>query len=200
MKRGNTPDHYSQRAKKEGYPARSVYKLEEINQKHAVIKKGNRVLDVGAAPGSWTLWLSRNLGPEGDVVSVDLNPLSLEPKPSNIAEITGDVYEERIQRRIAEAGPYDAVVSDAAPATSGNRTLDTARSAGLVEFLVYMLPAWLAPEGSFVAKIFQGGEEQQLLASLRGQFKSARMFKPKACRKESFETYLIGTSYRNGSR
>lgn len=196
MKRGKTADHYTERAKKEGYPARSVYKLEEINQKQNVVEKGERILDVGAAPGSWSLWLSQQLGPQGEVVAVDLNPLSLEAMPSNIIEITGDIYEEQIQRRIAEAGPYDAVVSDAAPATSGNRTLDTARSAGLVEFLIYMLPAWLAPGGALVAKLFQGGEEQQLLASVREQFTSAKMFKPKACRKESFETYLIGTGYR----
>ena len=196
MKRGKAPDHYAERAKKEGYPARSVYKLEEIHQKQPVIEKGSRVLDVGAAPGSWSLWLSRQVGDRGAVVAVDLNPLSLSARPENITERTGDIYEEQIQRRISDAGPYDAVVSDAAPNTSGNRTLDTARSAGLVEFLIYMLPAWLAPGGTFVAKIFQGGEEQQLLAALRGEFSSAKMFKPKACRKESFETYLVGAGYR----
>jgi 23S rRNA (uridine2552-2'-O)-methyltransferase len=196
MKRGKAPDHYTELARKEGYPARSVYKLQEINQKQPVVDRGARVLDVGAAPGSWSLWLSRHLGPQGEVVAVDLAPLSLDSRPPNITEVTGDIYEEQIQRRISAAGPYDAVVSDAAPATSGNRTVDTSRSAGLVEFLIYMLPAWLAPGGSFVAKIFQGGEEQQLLRTLRQQFRTARMFKPKACRKNSFETYLIGTGYR----
>lgn len=196
MKRGKAPDHYTDLAKKEGYPARSVYKLQEIHQKQPVVTPGTRVLDVGAAPGSWSLWLSRYLGPKGEVVAVDLNPLSLDTTPGNLTEITGDIYDEQVQRRIVDAGPYDAVVSDAAPATSGNRTLDTSRSAALVEFLLYMIPGWLAPEGAFVAKIFQGGEEQQLLRTLREQFHSARMFKPKACRKDSFETYLIGIGYR----
>lgn len=196
MKRGKAPDHYTDLAKKEGYPARSVYKLQEINQKQLVVHRAARVLDVGAAPGSWSLWLSRHLGPGGEVVAVDLNPLDLDSLPANLTEITGDIYDEQIQRRIAAAAPFDAVVSDAAPATSGNRTIDTSRSAGLVEFLIYMLPSWLVPEGNFVAKIFQGGEEQQLLRTLREQFSSAKMFKPKACRKDSFETYLIGTGYR----
>ncbi|MFP4426482.1 MAG: SAM-dependent methyltransferase [Spirochaetaceae bacterium] len=196
MKRGKTPDHYTERARKGGYPARSVYKLEEINRKHRVVERGARVLDVGAAPGSWSLWLSRHVGPEGGVVAVDLSPLSLDSRPANVTEITGDIYEEAIQRRISDAGPYDAVVSDAAPATSGNRALDTARSAGVVEFLIHMLPAWLAPGGTFVAKIFQGGEEQQLLRTVRELFDAAKMFKPQACRKDSFETYLIGTGYK----
>lgn len=196
MKRGKAPDHYTERAKKEGYPARSVYKLEEINQKQTIIHRGDRVLDVGAAPGSWSLWLARKVGDAGGVTAVDLNPLSLELVPQNLSVIVGDVYDQAIQAQVAAQGPFEAVVSDAAPATTGNRTIDTTRSAGLVEFLIYMLPTWLATGGGFAAKIFQGGEEQQLLAQLRRHFDTAKMFKPKACRKDSFETYLIGAGYR----
>ena len=196
MKRGKAPDHYTDRAKKEGYPARSVYKLEEINQKQRIIHPGDNVLDVGAAPGSWSLWISRHIGQEGSVTAVDLNPLSLEREPDNLSTIVGDVYDDSVQERIATAGPFDAVVSDAAPATTGNRTIDTTRSAGLVEFFIYLLPTWLKEGGGFAAKIFQGGEEQQLLAQLRQQFDTAKMFKPKACRKDSFETYLVGAGFR----
>lgn len=196
MKRGKAPDHYTQRAKKEGYPARSVFKLEEINQKQRIVKKGATVLDVGAAPGSWSLWLGRTLGADARIVAVDLKPLDIGVRPANITEINGDLYEHDTQDRITAAGPYDAVVSDAAPATTGNRSVDTSRSASLVEFLIYMLPSWLAPGGSFVAKLYQGGDEQRLLAQLRTQFNSAKLFKPKASRKDSFETFLIGIGYR----
>lgn len=199
MKRGAAPDHYTQRAKREGYPARSVYKLEEIDRKQPLFGPGSSVLDLGAAPGSWSLYVSRRVGPGGKVVAVDLKPLGLRSVPENLEALEGDLYDEAIQQRLAELGPYDAVVSDAAPATTGNRSVDTSRSAGLVEFFIYMLPGWLRPGGSFVAKLFQGGDERSLLGEARRRFESARMLKPKACRKDSFETYLIGTGYRPDS-
>jgi len=96
----------------------------------------------------------------------------------------------RIQAR--NLGPYDSVICDAAPPTSGNRTVDTARSTGLVELAIYYAQTMLKPGGNFVAKIFQGGDQQQLLKSMRQIFTSARGFKPEACRTESFETYLVG--------
>ncbi|MFP4330207.1 MAG: RlmE family RNA methyltransferase [Spirochaetaceae bacterium] len=196
MKRGKAPDHYTQRAKREGYPARSVYKLEEIHRKQPLFRPGDTVLDIGAAPGSWSLYLSRNLGPEGRVVAVDLKPLGLEATPENLTILTGDIYDEATQGGIAAAGPFDAVVSDAAPGTTGNRSVDTSRSAGLVEFFIEMLPAWLRPGGAFVAKLFQGGEERALLEECRHRFASAKMFKPRACRTDSFETFLVAADYR----
>ena len=195
MNRRSEADHYTLRAKKEGYPARSVYKLEEIDRKQPIVAKGARVLDVGAAPGSWSLWLSRRVGSAGVVVAVDLSELSLRDRPSNLIEVTGDIYEEPTQAMIMEHAPFDAVVSDAAPATTGSRTVDTSRSAALVEFLLYMLPSWLRSGGSFAAKLFQGGDEQRLLSAVRETFGKAKTIKPKACRKDSFETYLIGVDY-----
>ena len=122
VSRRDKADFYTQRAHKEGYPARSVYKLEEINSTSRLIKPGDTVLDVGAAPGSWTLYTHRVLLKErGKIVSVDLNPLSLDPIPPTVTALVGDAFSKEIRARLVEEGPYDAIISDAAPMTTGNR-------------------------------------------------------------------------------
>ena len=112
--RRDKADSYTQRAHKEGYPARSVYKLEEINATQRLIKPGDSVLDVGAAPGSWTLYTHRELiKGKGKIVSVDLNPLALDPIPPTVIEFTGDAFSKEIRAKLVEEGPYDAIISDA---------------------------------------------------------------------------------------
>ncbi|TVR00394.1 MAG: RlmE family RNA methyltransferase [Spirochaetaceae bacterium] len=192
------PDHYSRRAKQEGYQARSVYKLQEIQQRFRLIRAGNRVLDLGAAPGSWSRFLLRAVGTGGSVVAGDLGVIELPPDP-RLELLQLDILGEDFPAEVERRGPFDAVVSDAAPATTGGRVLDTARSAALVEAIVAALPRCLRPGGNLAVKIFQGGEEQELLRSLRQTFDSARAFKPKACRSESFETYLVGVGFRGES-
>ena len=194
---GNTyekPDFWSKKAFSEGYPARSVYKLQEIDQKFKILKKNSRVLDLGSAPGSWTTYLLRNLGEEGKVVSCDLNPLSKDVKGNNLVFFQGDLNDTEILSKIKTQGPYDAVVCDAAPFTTGNRTVDTARSEQLVEMAIWYAQTMLKKGGHFLVKIFQNGDQQQFLKKLRELFESAKGFKPAACRSESFETYLIGIS------
>lgn len=186
------PDYWSQKAFKEGYPARSVYKLQEIDQKFGMLKKGYTVLDLGSAPGSWTVWLLRNLNNSGKVVSVDLNPLSKSVKGDNLFFFQGDLLEEEIRSKIRDMGPYDLVVCDAAPLTTGNRTIDTARSRNLVEMAIWYAAEMLKPNGNFCVKIFQNGDQQKELQKMREIFETAKGFKPEACRNESFETYLIG--------
>lgn len=188
------PDFWSQKAFKEGYPARSVYKLQEIDQKFGMLKKGYTVLDLGASPGSWTTWLLRNLDNTGKVVSVDLNPLSKSVKGDNLVFFQGDLLSEEIRNQITAEGPYDLVVCDAAPLTTGNRTIDTLRSKSLVEMAIWYAQAMLKPGGNFCVKIFQNGDQQKLLMKMREIFSNAKGFKPEACRTESFETYLIGIS------
>ena len=196
MARRDRPDHYAKQAKREGYQARSVYKLEELQRRFRILAPGMRVLDVGAAPGSWTQYARKVVGEKGSLVAVDLSELPALEGFENVEVVTGDVTDEEVARRLEEAGPFDAVVSDAAPKTSGNRTLDTARSAAIVEHLLRLAPRLLAPGGAFVAKLFQGGEEQTLLGELRARFETARLVKPKASRDESFETFLVGTGFR----
>ena len=182
-------DHLARRAQNEGYHARSVYKLEALDRKFRLFHRGVRALDLGAAPGSWTQYA---VGHGAAVVAVDLQELTL----AGVTCITGDFTDPQIGERITAAGPYDLVLSDAAPATSGNKVVDTGRSEALVESILAGVPAWLVPGGAMVAKLFQGGGEQQLREAARVLFTSTALFRPKAVRSESFETYLVGTGYR----
>lgn len=186
------PDFWSKKAFSEGYPARSVYKLQEIDKKFGMIKKDYTVLDLGAAPGSWTTFLLRMMEGSGRVVSCDLNPLSKNVKGDNLVFLQGDLLSAEIRNKITELGPYDLVVCDAAPLTTGNRTVDTARSSALVEMAIWYAQAMLKHGGNFVVKIFQSGNQAEMLKLMRGIFTTAKGFKPEACRSESFETYLIG--------
>ena len=186
------PDFWSQKAFSEGYPARSVYKLKEIDEKFGMLKKNYTVLDLGSAPGSWTTFILRQMDGSGKVVSCDLNPLAKSVKGDNLVFIQGDLNAPEIRAQIKENGPYDLVVCDAAPKTTGNRTVDTARSEQLVEMAVWYAQTMLKSGGNFAVKIFQNGDQQRILKSMREIFTSAKGFKPEACRSESFETYLIG--------
>jgi len=186
------PDFWSRKAFSEGYPARSVYKLQEIDQKFGMIKKNYKVLDLGAAPGSWTTFLLRAMEGSGKVVSCDLNPLSKSVKGDNLVFIQGDLQQKEIFDQIKAEGPFDLVVCDAAPLTTGNRVVDTARSQGLVKMAIWYAETMLKTGGNFAVKIFQNGDQQALLKKMREVFTAAKGFKPQACRSESFETYLIG--------
>lgn len=191
--RRDKADSYTLRAHREGYPARSVYKLEEINASHHLIKPGDSVLDVGAAPGSWTLFTHRELlKGNGRIVSIDLNPLNLNPVPPTVTAIVGDAFSRENRQRLIELGPYDTIISDAAPMTTGNRTVDTTRSEWLAEQVVLLAGEQLKEHGNLVIKIFQGGGQVEILKMMREMFQKAKPFKPKACRDDSFEIYLVG--------
>ncbi len=191
--RRDKADFYTKKAHKEGYPARSVYKLEEIQASNKIIKPGDTVLDVGASPGSWTLYTNNQLiKNKGKIIAVDLNPLNLNPVPSTVTFYQGDAFSKEIREKLVEHGPYDAIISDAAPMTIGNRSVDTARSENLAEQVLYLATEHLKPHGNLVIKIFQGGGQQEILMQMRKIFKKAKTTKPKACRTDSFEIFLIG--------
>jgi 23S rRNA (uridine2552-2'-O)-methyltransferase len=188
-------DHYSVRAGKEGYPARSVYKLEEIEKKFSVINTSAAVLDVGAAPGSWSIYISRLMRKKNSraaLVAVDLKEMSF-PRETRVTSLVGDAFSTDMLEKIRALGPYGTVVSDAAPSTTGNRTVDTGRSFTLAQSLLELASDVLLPGGNLVVKIFQGGNEGELKARALELFDSVKMLKPKACRKDSFETFLVGT-------
>ena len=200
-------DSWSLKAQKEGYPARSVYKLKEMDEKFGLIKSGRapfKALDLGAAPGSWSLYILRKLaGQTGNqngghsLVSVDLSPLSRAFDKGLFDEkdfffIQGDFTAGEIREAILSHSPYNLLVSDAAPATSGNRSLDTLRSLELAETALDYAGAALAKGGNLAIKVFQGGDTGNLLKAIRGSFETGKSFKPQACRAESFETYYLG--------
>ncbi len=185
-------DFWTKKAFSEGYPARSVYKLKEMNEKFSLFSKNSRVLDLGAAPGSWTVFLLRELSESGKVVAVDLKELSKNVSAKNLAFFQGNMYNDDVQKSVKELGPYDAVLCDAAPATTGNKLIDTARSAELVEGAIHYAQTMLAEGGNCAIKVFQGGDQQSLMKKMKALFTTAKTFKPVACRSESFETYFIG--------
>ncbi|MCX7026044.1 MAG: RlmE family RNA methyltransferase [Spirochaetes bacterium] len=195
------PDFWSIKARKEGYPARSVYKLEEIVAKFGLLKKGSSpgpgILDIGAAPGSWSLWLLKALGGRGRLIAVDIQDLGISPADANFSFLKGSILDEAVRAQLRAAGPYSLVVSDAAPSTTGSRLVDQSRSEELVEAVMGLAVEVLGPGGALVMKIFQGGEEKRLISELKKSFARARGFKPEVCRAESFETYLVAMGFKS---
>ncbi|NNL77816.1 MAG: RlmE family RNA methyltransferase [Desulfobacterales bacterium] len=198
MKRGSAKhnswqDHYSRRAKKDRFPARSVYKLLEIQQKYRLIQKGHRVLDLGCFPGSWLLYAAKLTGDKGRVVGIDLKPVTIQVA-ANIKTITVDVHE-------LDAGllgnKFNVVLSDMASATTGHKAVDAARSARLCETALSVAQSNLLSGGSFVCKIFQGTGFDQFLDSVRTGFKAQKIFKPTSSRKASKEIYIIGLGFKD---
>lgn len=195
------PDFWASKARKEGYPARSVYKLEEIDKRFHIVRRGMRILDLGAAPGSWSLYAMKALAGSGSVTAVDLKVISLPAllRQGGFRFMRADLLAESTCTALGDGGPYDLVLSDAAPDTTGNRTVDTERSAALVRGVVAIADRLLTPGGRLVVKLFQGGEERDILAAMRERFGTARNFKPKASRDNSFEVYCIGVDFRGGA-
>jgi 23S rRNA (uridine2552-2'-O)-methyltransferase len=184
------PDRFTHKAKKEGFAARSVYKLEEIDRRVRLLRAGARVLDLGAAPGSWTQYVAPKVGPRGKVVAVDLNPLRVKTGP-HVTAVQLDVLAAPIGD-FEKLGAFDVVLSDMAPHTTGIRDADVARSVELVERAIEIAAAVLAPGGKFLAKIFQGEGFEAVRAKMRVLFDEVRILKPEASKRESIEIYLAG--------
>jgi 23S rRNA (uridine2552-2'-O)-methyltransferase len=184
-------DHYTERARKEKYPARSVFKLQEMQRKFRLLKKGNRVLDLGCAPGSWLLYAAQLIGTGGAVVGVDLQTVHIR-LPANVSVHTGDILspDEALLANIGQG--YHAVLSDMAPSTTGQKATDAARSYNLCRAALDVAVRVLLPGGIFVSKIFQGGEFQTYRNEVGAAFDKLRIFKPQSSRKASKEIYIIG--------
>jgi 23S rRNA (uridine2552-2'-O)-methyltransferase len=191
-KRNRWDDHYTERARKEKYPARSVFKLQEIQRKFQIIKKGHRVLDCGCAPGSWLLYASQLTGPCGRVVGVDLQPVTIHV-PNNAVVHTGDVLSPDEALLTAIGDGYHVVLSDMAPSTTGQKITDAARSHALCRAALNLAAGVLLPGGGFVSKIFQGEDFQSYRDEIRTCFDKVKIFKPMSSRKASKETFIIAT-------
>jgi 23S rRNA (uridine2552-2'-O)-methyltransferase len=188
-------DPYVARAKREGYRSRAAYKLLEIDEKYKILKPGQRVVDLGAAPGGWSQIAAKVVGAKGKVVGIDLLPI--DPMPG-VEFIELDFLDESAPGRLIEmlGGPADVVMSDMAANTTGHKKTDHLRIIGLAEAAIYFAREILAPGGAFVAKVFQGGTENQLLADLKRDFAVVRHVKPAASRADSAELYVMATGFR----
>lgn len=184
-------DHYTRQARKERYPARSVYKLAEIQKKHRVLAKGDRVLDLGCAPGSWLLYTAEQVGPGGTVLGVDLTPVTVV-LPKQAQAIQGDILALQATAAQSLGGAFNVVLSDMAPATTGDRFGDAARSYELCRTALAVANELLQAKGHFVCKIFQGEDFKPFSDQVKARFDRMHIFKPQSSRKASREIFVIG--------
>ena len=183
-------DHFTRQAQKERFPARSVYKLKEIQKKYRLIRRGDRVLDLGCAPGSWLLYAAEVTGVKGRVVGIDLKAVTVR-LPDHVKTHAGDILDLK-----DDTGPidsdFDVILSDMAPATTGNKHTDAARSLDLCETALEVALQRLSKGGRFVCKIFQGSDSKSFTERVKAEFKQTKIFKPQSSRKASKEIYIIG--------
>ncbi|HET6469368.1 MAG TPA: RlmE family RNA methyltransferase [Geminicoccaceae bacterium] len=179
-------DPYVQRAKREGWRARSIYKLEEIDAQFRLLRKGARVLDLGAAPGSWSQYAARR---GARVVAVDLLPVD---PIGGVELVQGDFLDPEVQAELVRrlAGPADLVLSDMAPAATGQRAVDRLRAEGIGEAVLDFAARVLRPGGACLLKLVKGAEAP-LVARAKGEFRSTRLLRPKATRSDSSEIFLL---------
>ena len=188
-------DPYVARAKREGFRSRAAYKLIEIDDKARLLKKGARVIDLGAAPGGWSQVAARRVGAQGRVVAIDVLPMDAVAGVdfAQLDFLSADAP-KKLQALLG--GPADVVLSDMAANATGHAKTDHLKIMGLVEAAADFAREVLAPGGTFLAKVLQGGTEAALLTALKRDFKSVKHVKPAASRSDSAELYLLATGYR----
>ena len=191
-------DPYVARAKREGYRSRAAFKLLEIDEKFHILKPGQKIVDLGAAPGGWSQIAAQKVGPRGRIVGIDLLPI--DPM-AGVEFIQLDFLDESAPGKLMDmlGGPADLVMSDMAANTTGHKKTDHLRIIGLAEAAIYFAREILAPGGAFVAKVFQGGTENQLLGDLKRDFAVVRHVKPSASRADSAELYVLATGFRGAA-
>lgn len=190
-------DYYFLKAKQENYPARSVYKLKEMDDRFHILKAGMHVLDLGAAPGSWSLGAAEKIGKTGVVLAADIQE-TLTVFPDNVLFMQEDVFERsaEFEAVLAKFAPFDLVMSDMAPFTTGNKFTDQSRSHELCVQALEIAKLYLKPGGNFVVKIFMGPDVQEYLVTLRKLFVKVQGFKPQSSRSESKETFYLGFGFQ----
>jgi len=191
----NRKDYYFHKAKEENFAARSIFKLEEIDQRFRLIKPGDKVMDLGAAPGSWSQYISKKIGLKGRLLGVDLQKVKLTLQ--NAVFIEADMLTLDLPETLLKEGfepPFDVVVSDMAPRTTGVRITDQARSTELCELALTVAQKYLKPKGHFVCKFFHSEDFEFFRNQLRKNFSKVEILRPKSTRKESKEIFLIGMS------
>ena len=192
-------DPYVMRAKKEGLRSRAAYKLIEMDERYHLLKTGQKILDLGAAPGGWSQYAIKKVGPKGRVIGIDL--LDIDSIPDVEFTVMDFLEEDAPDRlKVMLGGLADGVMSDMAANTTGHKKTDHLKIIGLAELAIHFATEVLAPGGFFVAKVFQGGTEGELLTLLKRDFKTVRHVKPEASRAGSAELYVLATGFRGAQR
>nr|WP_194443649.1 RlmE family RNA methyltransferase [Pseudoroseomonas aerophila] len=188
-------DPYVRAAKAAGWRSRAAFKILELDEKYKLFHPGQRVVDLGAAPGGWTQVAVQRVGDAGRVVALDLLPMDVIP---GAILLEGDFQEDAVEQAVLAAmdGPADLVLSDMAPNTTGHNATDHLRILGLIELALHFAAKVLTPGGAFVAKAFQGGTEKDLLNMMKRDFASVKHAKPPASRKGSAEMYVVAQGFR----
>lgn len=190
-------DPYYKKAKSENYRSRASFKLKQLDKKFKIMKEGNNVVDLGAAPGGWSQVALEKVGEEGIVVGVDLNRIKPFPE-ENFYGIRGDFTTEEIQNQIMEiiGGKTKVLISDASPQLCGIKNLDQLRSIDLINVVIEIADNILEDKGNLVMKVFQGPEYKKMLVDLKKKFRQVKTTKPPSSRKKSSEMYVIGLGYK----
>lgn len=193
-------DYYFEKAKQENYPARSIYKLKEIEKRFKLFKKGMKVLDLGASPGSWSLGASEYVGLQGKVLACDIQATPTV-FPPNIIFFQDDIFQRgsEFNAALEKIGPFHIIMSDMAPQTTGTRFTDQARSLDLCLEAFNVAKLYLQEQGSFIVKIFMGPDLMELLKPMRQSFTHVRSFKPKSSRSESKEIFYVGLGFKKSA-
>lgn len=190
-------DHYFHKAKKENFLARSVYKLEEIDQRFKILKRKDKVMDMGYHPGSWIQYTSEKVGPEGYVVGTDIREINTQLlKLSNVKLFQKDILSISELTELGVSDQFDVVLSDMAPNTTGIRSVDQDRSLILVEMVFSLLPKFLKPGGNLVVKVFESHNAQVFLKENKKLFSEFHYLRPKSVRSVSKEFFVIGKDFR----
>lgn len=190
-----TGDRFNQKAKDEGFRARSVYKLTEIDRRLRVLKQGQRVLDLGCAPGSWARFARQKVGRKGAVLGVDLKHVD---SLAGVQLLQADVYDLRADQ-VLEAldGKADVVLSDMAPNTTGDRFGDHVRQIEVARRALEVATQVLKPGGSFVCKVFDGEDAHGFVGEVRAHFDKVKRVRPEAVRRESVEFFVVGLGFQS---
>ncbi len=190
-------DHFFHKAKKENFLARSVYKLEEIDERFKIIKKNDLVIDLGYHPGSWIQYTSEKIGVNGMVIGADVRDINTKLlNVKNVRLFQKDVLTIESMIDLGVNDQFDVVLSDMAPNTTGVQSVDQARSLNLVEMVFFLLPKFLKPGGNVVVKVFESNDAQLFLKEQKKHFSEFHYLRPKSTRSVSKEYFVIGKNFR----
>jgi len=195
-------DFFFNKAKKEGYPARSVYKLKELDKKYSLFYPGQSILDLGCAPGSWSIYIGQQINPGGKILGIDKQKVDIKIEGGYF--IQEDIFKigfGELRKIMTQAGIIDnfhGIVSDMAPSMSGIKILDAGRSAELAKKVIDLTENFLKPGGFLVLKVMEGGEHDIIRNRIRNLFEWQKQIRPKAVRRNSREIYIVANGFKRG--